>query len=118
VAAIERIEADVAPAGGWSKKVTDDSARRADTLKHIEAYRARERRRRGWSELSARELAAKSDPEECLKARKARNKRESRAKAGVKPRAEYLLAAAAAATKPWEAAGVSRRTWYRRRTVT
>lgn len=42
-----------------------------------------------------------------------RQKRQAR---GVKPRAEYL-AKSAEAQKPWEAEGVSRRTWYRRQSI-
>ena len=55
--------------------------------------------------------------------RKAASKRRKRAaeeqkrrKQGVKPRAAYLAESTERA-KPWEAEGISRATWYRRRTV-
>jgi hypothetical protein len=112
-AAIERlIEADDIAA--------PDPVRSKITKKHIDEWRTAKRRKRGWSALSVRERAAKSDPGELLKARKERNQAEHRAKAGrpkgVKSRAEYL-AAEASRVKPWEAAGCSRRTWYRRITA-
>jgi len=45
--------------------------------------------------------------------RRQRKERERRER-GMKPRAEYE-ASSLSRTKPWKAAGVSRRTWYRRR---
>jgi hypothetical protein len=45
--------------------------------------------------------------------RDAQRMRRQRAKAGAVSRAEYL-AACLSRTKPWEAEGISRRTWYRR----
>jgi hypothetical protein len=45
-----------------------------------------------------------------------RMNRERRRRArGARPRAEYLEANSLTRTKPWEAKGISRRTWYRRR---
>jgi len=49
--------------------------------------------------------------------RKQRNRlrmQEKRRNAGIKPRAQYLADVKARA-KPWEAAGISRATWYRHR---
>jgi hypothetical protein len=42
-------------------------------------------------------------------------KRQRRRQDGAKPRAEYLAANTLSRSKPWEAIGMSRRTWYRRR---
>jgi hypothetical protein len=59
------------------------------------------------------------DESKALRAKRRRQKererkeRARRAK-GIKPRAEYEKQAISAA-KPWEAEGISRRTWYRRR---
>ena len=60
--------------------------------------------------LQAREAYQR---EAARKARKRHAQRDKRRKHGVKPRAEYE-AAALAHGKPWEAAGVSKTTWYRR----
>jgi hypothetical protein len=46
---------------------------------------------------------------------KARQQRRRRSR-GVRARAQYL-AASISRTKPWEAAGISRRTWYRRQSA-
>lgn len=51
------------------------------------------------------------------KERDRQRKAAARRAAGAKPRADYLAASAERA-KPWEAEGISRRTWYRRRAET
>src|ERR1035437_3025780 len=76
------------------REVEPDPVRSIVTKKLIDRWRADKRRKRGWSELSDRERAAKGDPGELLKARKSRNQADSRTKAGVKSRAEYLAAEA------------------------
>jgi hypothetical protein len=55
----------------------------------------------------------KAEREAARKARKRQAKREGRRDRGMKPRAEYEKQSLSA-TKPWEVAGCSRRTWYRR----
>jgi hypothetical protein len=57
--------------------------------------------------------STKAERAEARRERKARAKMEKRRKRGVRPRDEYL-ATSAECTKPWEAEGISRRTWYRR----
>jgi hypothetical protein len=56
----------------------------------------------------------KAEREAARKARNRQAKRDKRRKQGAKPRAEYV-ATSAERTKPSQAEGISRRTWYRRR---
>jgi len=57
---------------------------------------------------------SKAERAELRRQRNTERMQASRRKAGVKPRDEYL-AEALSTTKPWEAEGVCRRTWERRR---
>ena len=59
-------------------------------------------------DISAEQLVEQRKAKQ--RARQARRRRQS----GVRPRAEYL-ANALSKRKPWEAEGISRRAWYRRR---
>lgn len=56
----------------------------------------------------------KAERDAVRKTRKRKARRERRRKDGVKPRTEYE-AAAIGYGKPWEAEGVSKATWYRRK---
>jgi hypothetical protein len=56
-------------------------------------------------------------PEERKQERELRDrarKRSARRADGITPRNQYLAANAKSRLKPWKAAGISRRTWYRR----
>jgi hypothetical protein len=70
------------------------------------------------TQLSIRTIGAidmtKAERDAARKARKRQAKREKRHKQGIKPRDEYI-AESKQRTKPWEAVGISRRTWYRHR---
>jgi hypothetical protein len=57
---------------------------------------------------------SKEEYEARRKVRKAEAKRERRRAKGTKPRAEYLANHQLSQTKPWEAEGISRATYYRR----
>jgi hypothetical protein len=53
--------------------------------------------------------------DETAKQRMARMKTASRRAKGTQPRSEWLMSNSDSQTKPWEAAGVCRRTWYQRK---
>jgi hypothetical protein len=84
----------------------------ADTLGKRLGLREADRARLGITTIGAVDMT-KAERETARKARMRQAKREQRRKQGVKPRAEYL-ATSAERTKPWEAEGISRRTWFRR----
>jgi hypothetical protein len=57
---------------------------------------------------------SREERDRLMRARKTALERIRRRSGGAKPRAEYV-AKSASAIKPWQVAGVSRATWYRRR---
>ena len=72
-----------------------------------------------WRQLDLRTIApADMTIEERKQERKLRaqlHRRLKRREQGMKSRAEFLAANSISRTKPWEAEGISRKTWYKRR---
>ena len=85
---------------------------RADTLAARLGLTEAVRTRLHITTIGAIDLT-KGEREEARNARKVQAKRKNRRKQGTMPRDEYLAQSQSAA-KPWEAQGISRRTWYRR----
>jgi hypothetical protein len=85
---------------------------RADTLAERLGLTEADRARLRITTIGAIDMT-KDERENARKERKVQAKRKKRREQGVKPRDEYLAAALTHA-KPWEAAGCSRATWYRR----
>jgi hypothetical protein len=86
---------------------------RADTLGKKLGLTAERRARLGIRTIGAVNQTA-AERTAASEARKLEAKRNRRRAKGMKPRDEYL-ANSVEGTKPWEAEGISRRTWYRRK---
>ena len=118
----ERIASWIASSAPWmtpetaqvliEKAIAKPLRWRADKLGARLNLTAADRARLGIKTIGACDMT-KTEREAARKARKRQAKREQRRKQGSKPRAQYL-AESAEHTKPWEAEGCSRRTWYRR----
>lgn len=87
---------------------------RADTLAAKLGLTAADRARWRITTIGATDLL-KEQRAARRRSRDNERKRRNRRAAGARPRAEYLAAAKHTGPKPWEAAGMSRATWYRRR---
>jgi hypothetical protein len=85
---------------------------RADKLAACLGLKEADRTRLGITTIGAADMT-KAEREAARKARKRQAKLKGRRAQGVKSRTEYL-AGSAERMKPWEAEGISRRTWYRR----
>jgi hypothetical protein len=85
---------------------------RADKLAARLNLREADRARLGITTIGAVDMT-KAEREAARKVRKRQAMRKRRLAAGAKSRTEYL-ATSVERTKPWEADGISRRTWYRR----
>jgi hypothetical protein len=87
---------------------------RADTLAKLLGLTAALRSELGITTIGAIDLL-KEEREEVRNSRGSQRKVNKRRARGVKPRDEWLFQHSKERTKPWEAEGISRRTWYRRR---
>ncbi|MEH2589872.1 hypothetical protein V1273_003711 [Bradyrhizobium sp. AZCC 1721] len=87
---------------------------RADTLAKRLGLTAAVRSELGITTIGAIDLL-KAEREEARNARSLQRRVKKRRKRGVQPRDEWLAQHSKERTKPWEAEGVSRRTWFRRR---
>ena len=84
----------------------------ADNLARFLGVTFEQRRRLGLTTIGSIDVKKRARKE--LRRRRNRRAHEQRRRAnGVRPRAEYR-ATSRTAIKPWEAAGMSRRTWYRK----
>lgn len=99
-------------AGLMSTVVAKPLRWRADKLAARLNLTEAERARLSIKTIGATDMT-KGERHAARQARKRQAKREQRRKQGVKPRDEYLTQSKEH-TKPWEAEGISRRTWYRR----
>jgi hypothetical protein len=85
----------------------------ADALAKKIKLTAAQRARLGITTIGASDMNAEQR-KAMRKLKEIERKRKKRRAAGAKPRAEYL-AQSIEQTKPWEAEGISRATWHRRR---
>lgn len=85
---------------------------RADTLAAKLGLTAADRARWQITTIGAIDLLKEQRAARRRERDRARKRRNRRA-AGAQPRAEYLASIKVGAKRPWEAAGVSRATWYR-----
>lgn len=86
---------------------------RADTLAHRLRLTVDERTRLGIKTIGAIDQTA-AERAECRRLKKQHAKEALRRSNGAIPRGEYL-ASSTQHQQPWQALGISRRTWYRRR---
>ncbi len=95
-------------------RIMDNPLRwRADTLAQRLNLTAEERTRLGIRTIGAVDQTA-ADRKEARRLAKQQSKQTMRRSSGAIPRGEYL-ASSTQHQQPWQALGISRRTWYRRR---
>ena len=87
---------------------------RADTVAHRVRLTEAERSRLGITTIGSVDMTV-AERKQARKLRRRQRDRDRRRARGAKPRASYLEANRISRTKPWIAEGVSRRTWYYRR---
>jgi hypothetical protein len=119
---LQKVAADWAPHfNGSTSKLIDEvlatplryRRRKAETVGKSLYLRFEERERLGIRTIRAFDKT-QAEIEDIRHQRKMEAQRASRRAEGVRPREAYLAAHSISRTKPWEAEGISRRTWYRR----
>ncbi|MGH6672349.1 MAG: hypothetical protein ACRECV_10310 [Xanthobacteraceae bacterium] len=87
---------------------------RADTLGKRLGLTEVERSRLGIRTIGSIDMTA-AERKQARRLRQRQRDRARRRDRGAKPRADWLQANSISREKPWEALGIKRRTWYRRR---